>query len=221
MPIELQDRTINRVLVVDDNQGAREAFSYPLEELGLVPVQETGPLPDTVGTFVSTLAGRADAVFCDYRLRPGNYSSYDGDELVAACYQNKVPAILCTTYSDADFMLDRRLVRFIPVLLRTGSPEPADIDRGFRQCADELQGDIPPSRRPWRALIRVHAVDRDRGFFYVVIPGWNVREKVRLALDHLPQDVRSQVEADKRLHAQVNIGSESYQDLYFYEWESG
>ena len=67
--------------------------------------------------------------------------------------------------------------------------------------------------------MRVYDIDRDRGFFYVVVPGWDVRAKVRLDLDSLEEEIKCLVEPGKRFHAKVNIGAQSSRDLYFDEWE--
>ncbi len=111
-------------------------------------------------------------MFSDYRLKPRNYSVLEGDQLVAECYSRNIPAVLCTAYQNADFMLDRSLGRRIPVLLRNTNPNPDDVEAAFKMCIAELQGQVASSRRPWRTLVRVNDVDPDRGDFYVVIPGW-------------------------------------------------
>ena len=124
---------IERILSVDDDSSAREGFGYPLEELGITPVPEPGPITD-LQRFVEEVPGRAQAVLCDYRLKTdGRYSSVNGDELVAACYRRRIPGLLCTQYSDVFVEVNRR---FIPVLLTTSSPTP----RGHRRRPPALPG---------------------------------------------------------------------------------
>jgi CheY-like chemotaxis protein len=219
MAIALAGREIKDVLVVDDDPAAREALSLIITDMGLSPICEPGPLVD-LRDFVNAIQQKADAVFCDYRLKPRNYSVFEGDKLVAECYSSNIPAVLCTTYQDNDFMLDRSLVRRIPVLLRDTNPNPDDVEAAFKKCIAELQGHIAPSRRPWRTLVRVYDIERDRGFFYVVVPGWDVRAKVRLDLDSVGDKIKCLVEPGKRFHAKVNIGAQSADDLYFDEWET-
>lgn len=219
MAISLAGRQINNILIVDDDPAARDAFSEIITDMGLSFICESGPLDDLIA-FVNSVSQRADAVFSDYRLKPRNYSVFEGDRLVAECFNRDIPAVLCTTYEAADFMLDRSLVRKIPVLLRDTNPEPDDIAAALEKCISELQGHVAPSRRPTRTLVRVNDIDSDRGFFYVVVPGWDVRAKVRLDLNNVPPEIKNMVEPDKRFHAQVNIGAQSAHDLYFDEWET-
>jgi CheY-like chemotaxis protein len=219
MGISLAGRQINNILVVDDDPAARDSFSEIIADMGLNSECESGPLDD-LKAFVDSVSERADAVFSDYRLKPRNYSVFEGDSLVAECFSHDIPAVLCTTYEAADFMLDRRLVRRIPVLLRDTNPEPDDVAAALEKCISELQGHVAPSRKSTRALVRVNDIDLDRGFFYVVVPGWDVRAKVRLDLYNVPTEIRKLVKPDKRFHAQVNTGAQSAHDLYFDEWET-
>lgn len=218
MALALAGREIENILVVDDDPGARDSFAETIADMGLNPIEEAGPLENLI-PFVESVRLKADAVFSDYRLKPRNYSVFEGDSLVAECFSHNIPAVLCTAYEAADFMLDRRLVRRIPVLLRDTSPEPDDVGAALEKCIAELEGRVAPSRRPWRTLVRVNDVDPGRGFFYVVVPGWDVRTKVRLDLGNVPDGIRALIEPGKRLHAQVNIGALSAHDLYFDEWE--
>jgi hypothetical protein len=55
---------------------------------------------------------------------------------------------------------------------------------------------------------------------YVVVPGWDVRTKVRLDLNNIPENIRNLIVPGKRFHAKVNIGAQSAHDLYFDEWET-
>lgn len=82
MAIALAGREINRVLVVDDDPAARDSFSEILADMGLSPISEPGPLDD-LRKFVEAVPKIADAVFADYKLKPRNYSIFQGDSLVA------------------------------------------------------------------------------------------------------------------------------------------
>lgn len=218
MPVVCQGREIRRVLVVDDDPDGRKSLGYSIEDSGMEPINEQGPL-ENLTSFVKQIPAKAEAVFSDYRLKPTNYSAFNGDELVAACYTAHIPAILCTGYNNTDFMLDRGLVRRIPVLLHTREPHPDEIEPALLKCVSELEGKLPPSRRPWRTLVRVHEVDMERHFFYVILPGWNVREKIPLEIRSVPEEIQKNLSPGKRFHAQVNIGAESFNELYFDEWE--
>lgn len=212
------NHAIERILIVDDDSAAREGFGYPIEELGITPVPEQGPITD-LHRFLEEVPRRAQAVLCDYRLKTdGRYSSVNGDELVAACYRQGIPGLLCTQYSDVFVEMNRRLRRFIPALLTTSSPTPQVIDAALRRCRDELAGSVHPARRPWRTLVRVHDAE-EANYCHVVVPAWNPHKKIRLYFQDVPEEVRPRMGAGARLHAKVNIGADSFEEIYFDEWE--
>src|ERR1035438_3862082 len=93
--INIEDRTISTVAVVDDDPGARESYEYVLQDAHVTPVGEAGPLGQ-LADFVGEAKRRMDAVLCDHHLRIRNYSTFDGAQLAAALYDVSVPAVLCT-----------------------------------------------------------------------------------------------------------------------------
>lgn len=209
--------SISRVLIVDDDPSAREGYSYPIEELDMEPVFEQGPVTDLV-RFTREFSSRADAILCDYHLKKHDYAKFDGDVLTAECYKAGIPGLLCTTYADANVTMDRGHLRYIPSMLGT-NPTPDDIVLSLARCIEEIKGTFHPTRRPWRQLVRVVDVSEQREYCHVVVPGWNSSTKVRLYLDTLRDPVRALVNPGQRLHAQVNIGAERYEDLFFVDWE--
>ena len=220
MQSQNRSTTIERVSIVDDDERARESYGYALEELGLSPVKEKGPLRD-MQEVLERLQTRVDAVICDYHLgKIGNYASFDGDEIVVKCYMNSFPALLCTTYTDLDTYLMRSRKRFIPAILKPNELDPDNIARGFERCVQEFNGLFQPSRKPWRTLVRVEEVELAGDYFYVIVPGWDPRQKMRVSIKDLPANMRDLVRPDKRFHAHVNVGAENHEDLYFDKWEA-
>ena len=210
---------IERILVVDDDAGARKGFGCSIEELGITPVPEPGPITD-LDKFVARFPDEAQAVVCDYPLKTdGTYSSFNGDEVVAACYRRGIPGLLCTQYADVVVEMNRRLLRFIPSLLRPSSPTPLDINAALRRCQEELAGSVRAVRRPWRTLVRVRDAEEEAGHCHVVVPAWNAHQAIRLYFRDVPGDVRPSMTAGARLHAMVNIGALSFEEVYFDEWE--
>ncbi len=79
---------------------------------------------------------------------------------------------------------------------------------------------IQPDQRGWRTLVRVTDIDHDRCCFYVVVPAWSARRKIRIDDNGVPASVRALVEPGHRFHATVNTGAERARDLSFAEWET-
>lgn len=75
-----------------------------------------------------------------------------------------------------------------------------------------------PSTRPHRALVRVERVIGAHA--WVIVPGFDPRQGIRVALETIPEPVRSKLAPGVRVHARVNIGAESPEDLVFDDWES-
>ena len=215
--MQLQNRSISRALIIDDDPHARESYEYAIEELELQPHPVEGPLPD-LPSFIATLQ-TSDVLLCDYHLRKrSGYATCDGDQLIAECYKAKVPGVLCTTFTDA--ILRRDCLRYIPGLIKDGNPNPEDLRRAWDRCLRELNGSFEPWRQPWRTLVRVDEVDHDRQFVYVIVPPWRARQKIRIDMVSLPQEIRDRVGPDRRFHAMVNTGAESHEDLFFAQWET-
>ena len=76
--IEVHGRQIERALIVDDEQHARDAYEYVVEDMDLQPHQVTGPLDDLAG-FIASIEPN-DAVLSDFHLRKRTYASWDGTD---------------------------------------------------------------------------------------------------------------------------------------------
>lgn len=208
-----------RILVVDDDPGAREVFSFPIEELGKKAVKEKGPITD-IREFIAEFPHKADAILSDYHLKKrGEYASFNGDVLVAECYKNGIPGLLCTQYTDVATELNRYHLRFIPSLLKTNSPDPDSILISLNRCRDEISGSFHPTRKPWRTLVRIDGVDEEGSYCHVIVPAWNPNQAIRLYFDSIPSELHRLLEPGRRLHALVNIGAESFEDVFFEKWE--
>lgn len=215
----LLDRRIDRVSVVDDDPDARDVYGYTIEDAELVPVAEDGPLM-AVDRSVREIADHAQAVLCDHYLRKRSYANFDGAELVAACYDRGLPAVLCTRFERPDIESIRRFRRKIPVLLSGDDLDPDRLVKALEECLREFAYGPDPHRRPWRNQVRVVDVgDKDRGVFYVTVPGWRGDERIGVLRADVPPGVRARLVEGYRLHAKVNIGAESADELFFQDWE--
>jgi hypothetical protein len=218
MGLTIANRTISRVVVIDDSPELRQQYEYPLEELGLDVVYEEGPL-ETVEKSIDLLRSKGDAIVCDYHLRKKNFSRENGDHLVALSNSTDLPALLCTTYTDSDITVMRSKRRFIPSLLKPATFIPELIVQGFERCVLEAKGKFEASRKPWRTLVRVADVDEAGKYFYAVVPGWDTDQKLRVYLDDIPSECQRIVKLGHRFHAIVNVGANSPDELYFTNWE--
>lgn len=221
MSLQLDGYVLSSVSVVDDDKDAREGLASAVEELGLSPVLENGPIHDLTN-FVGGMAGRAQAMLCDYHLKKRNYSADDGDRIVFECYEKMIPAVLCTVKTDWDTTLLHRYRRNIPCLLEPEEINPDSLRSGFTRCVEEFSGRFSPAREPIRALIRIEETVDDEDYFYVVVPGWDPVQNVRLFKDDVPVHLWDQIEPGRRFHTQVNIGAERHEELYFdfLSWEA-
>ncbi len=214
--IIIEDLRIERALIVDDEPDARDAYEYAVEDMDVLPYKVADGLRDSMDAFVSTIQA-GDVVLCDFHLKKRNYASCNGDEVLAKCFRAKVPGVLCT--SIAEPWIRRDCLRYIPGIVRTGNPQPADLIGALARCLRELEGEFEPDRRPWRSLVRVDDIDQERHCFYAVVPAWDVRTKVRIYNDNVPANIQALIEPDRRFHALVNTGADSARDLFFDSWE--
>jgi DNA-binding NarL/FixJ family response regulator len=211
---------VSRVKIVDDDTSAREGMIITVKDADLEPLPDAGPLPQ-LREFVLRAKRGADAVLCDHSLMRADYASFNGAEAVASLYNQKCPAVLCTRWSPADIDAMRCFIRFIPALIVSDDISPDTIVDGIGRCIAEFRNEPASSRKPWRTLIRVETVERDRrpALFYVAISGWDSKQIVRLPLDLIPLEHRLAIEPDFRFYASVNKGAETAEALFFSDME--
>jgi CheY-like chemotaxis protein len=220
MSVQLVDRTISRIAIIDDQADVRASYEFNVEDLGLESVSEAGPLGSLLNV-VTALAANSDAAICDYNLKVRDYSAFNGAELVAALYKTNFPALLCTKWHTASIDEMRPYRRYIPTLIDPGELDPSTLSSGLEVCIREFSGQYLPIRKPWRALIRVEDVRGTQGvpFVYVIIPSWNTQEVVRLPNNVFPNELIPSLKPGTRIHAKVNLGAENQEQLFFEEWE--
>jgi hypothetical protein len=218
MGIDILGRMISRIQIIDDDPDARSSYEYPIEELKLIPVMAEGPLP-IIKEFVQHSRQVADAAICDYQLRVKNYAGFNGAETVALMYRYNFPAVLCTRYEQENIDEMRKYRRFIPVLLKPNELNPSSIIQGIEICINEFVGKYSTTRKPWRTLVRVHDIDDENGFFYIIIPAWDPNQNIRIKKSDVPTFVIERLARKSRFHALVNIGAESRNEIYMDQWE--
>jgi hypothetical protein len=216
-----QDATIQKVALVDDESNDALLSKEEVKAAGFEPIAIHQRFRK-IEEFAAFIQSEAQGALCAHRLAGYGFTYFYGAKLVASLYDLKIPALLVTQYTDIDGDVSIRKWRDkIPVLL---SPDEANADSiltGMSKCASELRGNIPPSRKPHRTLLRVVHVtsESNEKVIDVIIPGWNPHKAVRFPASLLPADLQDIVVPKVRLFAQVNIGARRSDDLYFREFE--
>jgi len=220
MSVLLAGRKIERVGIADNDRYARKSVESVVEAADMTPLPEDGPLPD-LDIFVRTVMKATDAFICEHRLKHGEYARFDGAEAAACFYKSRFPAVLCTAWGKADADTIRKYRPYIPALIPARDADPDNIIRGFELCILEFRNQFTPSRKPWRTLVRVEDADTESipALFYIILPGWNSREIIRLPLDLIPPAFRDKIRSGTRFHALVNKGAETQEELYFDKFE--
>lgn len=215
MAIKLAGYDIGTAAVVDDQDETRQTMCDELKLADLDVDPLVGPFGN-VNDLLMSICKRSQAAVCDHRLY--NFATCQGADVVSRLYKRGFPAVLVTTYSNADLDLFRPFRRWIPVLLPADKTTDGDtLIHGWETCLREFQDDFTPTRRPWKTLVRIVDVDREQRppMVYAVVPGWDSSSKVRFPITVIPPELQSKVCAGERFFAQVNKGAESAAELYF------
>ena len=163
------------------------------------------------------LTGLQTLLFSDRRKNLGGYANFDGTEAVVHLYDKEFPAILLTQVQGYDSVEIVRNRKKIPYFIDSFDIDANQIFEGFERCVRELKRDIPPDRRPYKTIARVESIDLSeshRRVVDLVIPAWDTTESVPLPYDHVYDMINAELKPDMHLVAEVNIGAESYQDLF-------
>lgn len=216
MAQEIAGHALSSALIFDDQKDARDAYAETLEDAGLEPLPEAGPvgaLEDCLGRAQQS----ASAALCDHFLHHRNYAQFEGAQLVKLLYDHKVPAVLCTTY---DELIDdiRPFRRWIPSLQRPAEMDGDRFLQGVQDCFFEFSDRFHAHRQPWRTQIKVIDVRRDEKRFFIEIPAWGPTV-VPLKFYGIPDAITDALTEEWRCRAYVNLGAQDLTDLYVCDWE--
>lgn len=226
MPMQLSDRTIDRVCLIDDKAEVRKSYRYLVEDLALAANDVTGPIAD-LNSLIKTFNAQSDAVICDFNLTTANYAKQNGDWLVSHLYQKHIPAVLCTRWAGSGLPEEVRFKRrHIPVILRPNELDLDSIRIGFNLCTEEFSGKFSKVRKPWRTLIRIEAAEQNGPLhtrLAIVVPTWdpNIGLSFVVPAKHTVLGAIAQRVMQGeivRAFGQVNLGADSETDIYIDEW---
>lgn len=208
---------IDKVGVVDDVPDLRSTLALELSLGSFTPNEYEGPFK-SIAQLIELVQSENSAVVCDHQFANG-YAPGVGAEAVSRWYQNGFPALLTTAYDEQRMTEIRPYLKFIPVVLDTGTEDPDSVVKGFELCVSEFKGRFTPQRKAHKTLIRVQAVEEDAKFVDVIVPTWNPHKVIQLPINIFPSHLRDVVRPDERFFAQVNIGAEKHNELYFTDFE--
>ncbi len=217
------------VTIIDDDVDAARAIESQVQDIGGFQTRliTEGPFQD-VSKLASEFVQGQTCVLCDHRLSYRGLASFYGAEFVAYCNQHQTPALLLTQFSEQDVDVSiRRYRRHVPVLLPRHDLSSQSIQLGLTSCWQELRGDILANRRPYRTLVEIVELKRedDEDVADALIPGWKTDVAVRFPMglieNKFHSEVKSAIAEKKRayLFAQVNIGADSGDELFFEDFE--
>ena len=214
---------VQRLAIVDDDRDTAELTAWQVEEAGFEPVLYQGSSVANPTEVTQWIMGEAHGVICDHRLMGRGFANFYGARVVNDVFgERKVPAILVTQYIDMDQDVSiRRWRRNVPVLLSRDEANAETIRSGIELCLRELIGDVPTHRRSYRTLLRVEDLgdESSERIMDVIIPSWNNHHAVRLPINLAPVKIHSSIVHGTWLAADVNIGAERAQDLFFADLE--
>lgn len=219
-----QELDIRRVAVVDDDEAQAEITGLCLEEAGFEPLIVRTDHPFTTHEELEEVLQQmnAQASVCDHRLTHRRFSTFNGASHVAYEYDRRLPSILITQYVDIDVDVSiREHRRKIPVLLSRDLAEPENMRLGLRLAVEELNGRVPLQRIPHRALVRVTDIGNESNQTVVdaLVSAWNPYRAVRFPLSLIPEELHRSVAPGVRFIANVNIGAETAEGLFFFGFE--
>jgi hypothetical protein len=209
-------KKIQQVAIFDDQPNARESLAEIVEDAHLTPIVQDEPIV-SLEACIETVQTSGSAAIFDNHLSQRNYANFRGILAVKSLYLLCIPALLVTTYFYSDISEIREYLPYTPAIITPDELNSDMIIKGFEICQNEFAGKFSPERKPWRSLVRVEEI-KDEKSVYVVIPSWNASEKILLPISIFP--IQDEKIEGMRFFAQVNIGAESYSDLYCYNIES-
>lgn len=220
MAIDIDGVRIEQVPIVDDSEDDRETIGDDLRDFALTPRPLAGPF-GTVEQLLEAVIRGGQAAVCDHHLTPRNYAPCTGAQLLKECYARQFPSVLVTRYEKANIDQIRPYRRAIPSVIPNEAANPDLIVKGWELCVGEFQDRYVPTRKPRRTMLRVDDVIETSSHVdvYVLVPGWNSDEAIKLSLAMFPEELRPYVRPQERFFAIVNMGAENQEDLYFEGFE--
>lgn len=212
----IANRNIEKVMIVDDDPEVAKSYESLLRVYGFDTEIVVGPIPNT-NELVRKINTKV-AVICDYNLTQRKYAGFKGAEAVRELYRAKVPSILCTRYGQAEIDDIREFREWVPVLMNPDEFEEEPLRSGIETCIREFNDEFSKDRKVYRTVARID--DANDQVIYVILPGWDPSQIVRVARNTLPLGIQSRItNGEIRFMVKSNIGTDDQHNLYFKDWE--
>jgi hypothetical protein len=215
-----------KIAIIDDDEDARDTISLQVENTdGFEPIliYKNDKYSSDVNKFADYIASQGFyAVICDHRLKPLGFADFYGSELAAHLYDRKIPAILVTQNFSIDLNVSIRKYRDkIPSLIERGNITPTEITKGIEYCYSEINVGFSLSRKPYNTLVEIESMSNEDGesVIDVIIPSWDCDTAIRFPTAIIPESLHKSLEKDTLLFADVNIGAETYDQIYLKNFE--
>jgi hypothetical protein len=217
------------VAIIDDSPSDAKVTQMTVEDAELTPwLVEHDPMIQHLSkeTAIKRIAKRilagAEAAVCDHRLRHGGFAPFDGAELAAFLIRKSLPAILISQFVDQDYDVSiRRWRAMLPSVLSRDEFQVDTFKAALDVCRKEIQGIFTPQRRRHRVLIRVVDIQNEANQRVVdaIIPSWSRQTAVRFPFVIVPARLHERLVIGGYLIAQVNLGANRSEDLFFDKFE--
>lgn len=226
MSLNILNRSIEKVRLIDDDANVRKGYRYSVEDLDLSAEEVDGPIKN-IGELIRSFDKSSEAAICDFNLMTKDYSTADGDVVVSSLYSLNIPAVLCTRWAGHLPERVRYRRRRIPVVLPPNDLSADTLSAAFEACVGEFSGNYSDFRRPWRAMIRVESAEEVGGGHFrlsVVVPSWDSSIGLTYIVpSNETPDLASICQRASsgeivRVFGQVNLGVESVEDIYIDQW---
>ena len=200
--------------IIDDSREDAEMLEDHLRDAGY----EVGlvRLSSVAEEICDEVQHNYSAAICDHVLRHGSPFREDGASLAASLFRRGVPVILVSArlegHSGASI---RPYRRHLPAVLSRLEIDDVRIKAAFAECVEELGGHLSSKRRPHRTIIRVEDCFMERKLADVVVHGWDSRMVVPMSLEFLPPATLAGIVRGAQLIADVNLGADRAEELYF------
>ena len=208
---------MHTVAIVDDDPENVEALKFCLETAGSKIIAFTDNFQN-MNSLLEEIMRRANGVLCDNRLNYRTTANFTGAEAVANWFDLKFPAILVSEFTDQDINTTiRSFRRKIPFVIPQDHIDIQKIITGFAICKQEIANQPPPFRKPIRAIVQVVKFTNNSVETYV--PQWNPHRVVTFPRSLLGKYKNKDLTRGTLFIADVNIGANNSDELFFENFE--